>query len=122
MSEENKETAIEQIDVEEEVTPEIPEVTWTEELVIAGGGLLSFLQSLIHETSIRRITVRNSEGRVLFDVPAAVGLIAVVPPVLMYSLVALGFAVMAEYSVTIERVAKKAPETIAEESIIVTDE
>lgn len=122
MSKENKEVAIETVSVEEETDITQTEATWTEEVVIAGAGLLAFIQSLITETSIRRITIRNSEGKVLFDLPAAVGLLAVIPPVLMYSLVALGFAVMADYSVTIERVAQKEPETIAEESIIVTDE
>ena len=126
MSKKKKEKEVEEVVkevvvVEEEMVVEPEGSSWTEEVVIAGGSLLRFVESLINETAVRRITVRNNQGKVLFEIPAAVGLLAVFPPVLMYSLVALGFAVMAEYHVSIERVAPKNMQ-ITDESISVTDE
>lgn len=107
---EEKEMAL--VVVEEELVTTEP--SWTEDIVMAGEGIFGFLQQIIRESTVRRITVRNSNGRVLFDIPLAVGLVAVYPPVLMYSLLALGFAVMSDYTVSIERIGSPEEESPAE--------
>lgn len=108
-----KDPVVEEVVIEEEETTE-GGGSWTEDFEVAGSQLLEFIQQVIHETTVRRITVRNSDGRVVFDIPAAVGIAAVFPPVLMYSLVALGFAVLSDYTVSIERTAPEGDETTAE--------
>lgn len=107
-----KDPIVEEVVIEEEET--IEGGSWTEDFEVAGNQLFEFIQQVIHETTVRRITVRNSDGRIVFDIPAAVGIAAVFPPVLMYSLVALGFAVLSDYTVSIERTAPEGDETTAE--------
>lgn len=108
--EEEKEVAL--VVVEEELV--ITESSWTEDIVMAGEGIFGFIQQIVRESTVRRITVRNSNGRILFDIPLAVGLVAVYPPVFMYSLLALGFAVMSEYTVSIERIGSPEEESSTE--------
>ena len=80
--------------------------TWTEEFEVAGEELISFLQMLYKEVNVRRIMVHNREGRVLLDIPVAVGLVGFFPPLLMYTAVALGAAVLTSCTITVERVAE----------------
>lgn len=54
-----------------------------EELKLDGGQLLDAIKRLLHEGNIRRITVKNEEGKVLMEIPLTVGLVgAALLPVL----------------------------------------
>ncbi len=44
-----------------------------EEIKVAGGNLKAKLKELIHEGNVRRIVIRNPEGRTLIDIPLAAG-------------------------------------------------
>lgn|GEM_PF-286510 len=50
--------------------------TFTEELEVAGDQLVSKVRELIQRGNIRRLIIRNSEGRVYLEVPLTVGVVA----------------------------------------------
>jgi len=47
----------------------------TEEFQVDGDALLSRLRELIHEGNIRRITIKNEEGKALMDIPLTFGVV-----------------------------------------------
>ena len=59
----------------------------TEEFQVNGDQLIAKIKELLHEGNIRRISIRNEEGRTLFDIPLTVG---VVGAILVPQLAALG--------------------------------
>ncbi len=98
---------VEEVILEEEMngedSAETSENSWTEEFEVAGEELLSFLQMLYKEVNVRRIMVHSRDGRTLLDIPVAVGLVGFFPPLLMYTAVALGAAVLTNCTITVER-------------------
>ena len=110
MSEEMKE----KIDVEEDtVSDETSEgKDWKEEFTVAGEELVGFVKTLIHETSVRRIIVKNESRRIHFEIPLAMGLagIALLP---VYSALALIAALVAACTILVER-AENEPEAASE--------
>jgi hypothetical protein len=48
-----------------------------EEFSVAGEDLVDRVKELIHEGNIRRVLIKNEEGRVLIDIPLTVGVIGV---------------------------------------------
>ncbi len=53
----------------------------TEEFRVSGEGLLAKVKDLVHEGNIRRIAIRNEEGRTLIDIPLTLGVVgAMVAP------------------------------------------
>ena len=102
----------EEVHIDEQEQETTAERKWTEEISMAGESVLGFIQMLYRESNVRRITVRNAEGRVLLDIPVLVGAVAFYPPLLLYSALAFGAAIFANCSVRIERaeeVSEKAP-------------
>ena len=79
------------------------ERTRTEEFTIDGEQLVATVKSLIHQGNIRRITVKNREGRTLIEIPVTVG---VVGALLLPTVAALGTiaALVTECSIVIERI------------------
>lgn len=49
------------------------ENTWTEKIDIASSEALASIKSLIREGNVRRVTIKNSNGRVLLSVPVTAG-------------------------------------------------
>jgi hypothetical protein len=81
----------------------MPEDRRTEEVTISGEKLISTVKELVHQGNIRRITIKNREGRVLIEVPLTLG---VVGTLLLPTLAALGAiaALVTECSIVIERI------------------
>jgi hypothetical protein len=77
--------------------------TRTEELTIRGEELIATVKELVHQGNIRRITIKNREGRVLIEVPLSLG---VVGALLLPTLAALGAlaAIVSECTMVVERV------------------
>jgi hypothetical protein len=46
-----------------------------EEFTISGDALVSKIKELIHQGNIRRIILKNEEGRVLIEIPLTVGVV-----------------------------------------------
>jgi len=98
----------ENIDVEEDtVSEESAEGTnWKEEFTVAGEELVGFVKTLIHETSVRRIIIKNEPKHIHFEVPLAMGLagIALLP---VYAALALIAALVADCTIMVERFEKQ---------------
>ena len=77
--------------------------TRTEELKITGEELVATVKELVRQGNIRRVTVRNREGKTLVEIPLTLG---VVGTLLIPTLAALGAvaALVAECSIVVERV------------------
>lgn len=73
-----------------------------EEFKVDGEDLLKKVKSLIAEGNIRRISIRNKEGKHVLDIPLTVG---VVGAVLVPTLAAVGAvaALLTECTVVVER-------------------
>jgi hypothetical protein len=79
-----------------------------EELKIAGHELKDAVKKLLHEGNVRRVVVKNGEGRVLLDMPLAAGLAgALFMPVL--TAIAGIVALAKEFTVVIERESDSKP-------------
>jgi hypothetical protein len=50
----------------------------TFEYRVSGGDLLGTIKKLIHEGNVRRITIKNEEGKTLIEVPLTLGVIGTV--------------------------------------------
>ncbi|HXD23043.1 MAG TPA: DUF4342 domain-containing protein [Gemmatimonadaceae bacterium] len=73
-----------------------------EEIKVAAGDLVDTVKKLAHEGNVRRIIVRNGEGRTLVDMPLTAGVAGVV---LMpfFAMVAGFVALFKEFTVVVER-------------------
>ncbi len=50
--------------------------TWTEEIEIAGGQLIERVKALIAEGNVREVRVKAAGGKVIFEMPLTVGVLA----------------------------------------------
>jgi len=75
----------------------------TEELRVSGEELLAKCKELAHEGNVRRIAIKNEEGKPLIDIPLTVG---VVGAVLAPQLVAIGAiaAMVTHCTIVVEKV------------------
>ena len=74
----------------------------TEEHKVSGEGLVARVKELIREGNVRRIIIKNDEGRSIMEIPLTLGVVgAVMIPVF----VALGAiaALAAHYTVVVEK-------------------
>ena len=74
----------------------------TEEFVVTGEKLVSVVKDLVHQGNIRRITVKNKEGKSLIEIPLTFGVVGVL---LLPTLAALGAvaALVTECQIVVER-------------------
>lgn len=89
-------------------TPETKQDTKTnvEEFSISGDSLVPKIKELIHQGNIRRITIKNEEGKTLIEIPLTVGLVGgVIGATLFPVIAALGAigAMVAHLTIAIER-------------------
>jgi len=75
----------------------------TEEFAISGEKLVSTVKRLVHQGNIRRITIKNKEGKSLIELPLTVG---VVGALLLPTLAAIGAiaALVTECTIVVEKV------------------
>ncbi len=78
------------------------EQTRTEELKVSGAALKGKLKEIIREGNVRRIVVRNPEGRTILDVPIAAGLVGawLLP---FWATIGSLVALAASYTIVVER-------------------
>lgn len=50
----------------------------TEEHKISGRNLLDRVKQIVHEGNVRRITIKNAEGKSLLEIPLTIGVVGVV--------------------------------------------
>lgn len=64
-------------DNDNQITPkESPARTFNEELEVAGNQLVERVKELLEQGNIRRLIIRNSEGRTLLEIPLTFGAVA----------------------------------------------
>ena len=74
----------------------------TEEIKVTGGALMAKLKELIREGNVRRIILKNPEGRVLLDMPLNAGIAGAA--LLLLGAAVGGILVLAtDYSILVER-------------------
>ena len=73
-----------------------------EHIKVAAGDLVDTVKKLAHEGNVRRIIVRNAEGRTLVEMPLSAGVAGVI---LMpfFAMVAGFVALFKEFTVVVER-------------------
>jgi len=69
---------------------------------VAGGNLKAKLKELIHEGNVRRIVIRNPQGRTLLDLPLAAGVAgaALLP---FWAAIGTIAALATDYTIGVER-------------------
>jgi hypothetical protein len=74
----------------------------TEELKVKGDALLSKVREIVHEGNVRRIFIKDSEGKTLIEVPLTVGVVGVLVAPVAAAIGAIA-ALAADYSIVVER-------------------
>lgn len=52
--------------------------SYTEEFRVSGESVLAKVKELVHEGNVRRITIKNDDGRTLIEIPLTLGVIGTV--------------------------------------------
>jgi len=93
------------IPVADHKCPQREEKVCKEEFTIGGEKLVSTIKKLVKERNIRRITVKNQEGKTLIEIPLTFG---VVGALFLPTLAAIGAiaALVTECTIVMEKVEK----------------
>jgi len=80
----------------------VDEAKRTEELTISGEKLVATVKELVHQGNIRRILVKNRDGKSLIEIPLSIGVVGIL---LLPTLAALGAiaALVTECTLVVER-------------------
>ena len=54
------------------------DATRAEEYTVTGDGLIAKIKELVHEGNIRRVIIKNEEGRTLIEVPLTLGVVGAI--------------------------------------------
>jgi CBS domain-containing protein len=74
-----------------------------EEYVVTGDSLIAKVKELVHEGNIRRIAIKNEEGKILIEIPLTWGVVGIL---LAPSLAAIGTiaALVTDCTILVEKV------------------
>jgi hypothetical protein len=82
------------------------EKTWTEEVHTTGEELVGKVKELVREGNIRRLIIKNEEGKTLIEIPLTLGVVgAVLLPV--WAAVGAVAALVADCTIVVEKVAEE---------------
>jgi hypothetical protein len=74
-----------------------------EQFRVTGDAVITTLKDLLHEGNIRRITLKNDEGKILFEIPLTAGVVgAVLFPV--WAAIGAVAALAANWIIVVEKV------------------
>ena len=84
------------------MSEEVQTETRTEEHKVRGDNLVSKVKEIIHEGNVRRISIRNEDGKELIEIPLSIG---VVGTLLLPAWAAIGAiaALVTNCSIVVER-------------------
>jgi hypothetical protein len=81
----------------------------TEEYQVRGEDLIAEIKKVVHEGNIRRIIIKNEEGKPLIEIPLTLGVIgAVLLPV--WAAIGAIAALAARFTLVVERVDEESPD------------
>ena len=92
------------------------EGTVTEEFHVSGEAVVSKIKELVREGNIRRITIKNDEGRTLIEIPLTIGLIGTVLLPVWAAIGAIA-ALVANLTIAVERRSDLDKDTAGPEAI-----
>lgn len=75
----------------------------TSEFRVRGDNLIGRIKEIIHEGNVRRITIKNDEGRTLLEIPLTIGVVGAVLAPVWAALGALA-ALAADLRIVVEKV------------------
>ncbi|KYK29811.1 hypothetical protein AYK20_00115 [Thermoplasmatales archaeon SG8-52-1] len=74
----------------------------TEEFIVSSDDLVKTVKKLLHEGNVRRIIIKDENGKILLDLPATVGLIGAVIAPWLAALGVIG-AIATKCTIVVER-------------------
>jgi Flp pilus assembly pilin Flp len=74
----------------------------TEEFKLEGSEIISKIHELIHEGNIRRIIIKNEEGKTLIEIPLLIGLVGAALAPVLAAVGAIG-ALVAKLTIIVEK-------------------
>ena len=80
----------------------------TEEFKLNGGEIINKIKELIHEGNIRRIILKNEEGRTFIEIPLTVGLVGVALAPILAAVGAIA-ALVSKMTLVVEKVDESKP-------------
>jgi hypothetical protein len=84
----------------------------SEEFQVTGDALVAKIKELIHEGNVRRITLKNEEGKTLIEIPLTIGVVgAVLLPV--WAAIGAIAALAVKLTIVLEKVEPAPPEAEA---------
>ena len=75
----------------------------TEEFQVSGDALVAKIKELLHEGNIRRLIIKNEEGRILIDIPLTIGVVGVLVAPQLAAIGAIA-ALITHGSIVVEKV------------------
>jgi hypothetical protein len=75
---------------------------WTEDFKVKGDALLGKVKEIVHQGNVRRIIIKDGEGKTLIEVPLTVGVVGVLVAPVAAAIGAIA-ALAADYSIQVER-------------------
>lgn len=79
------------------------ERTWTEEFKLSGSEIINKIKELIHAGNVRRIILKDEEGKTFLEIPLTIGLVgAVVAPV--WAAIGAIAALVSKLTIVVEKV------------------
>ena len=75
----------------------------TEEFQVSGDSLVAKVKEIVHEGNIRRITIRNEEGKDLIEIPLTLGVVGALLLPVMAAIGAIA-ALVADCTIIVEKV------------------
>lgn len=73
-----------------------------EEFEVAGEDLVEKVKELIHEGNVRRLIIRNQDGKTVFEIPVTIGVIGAVLVPILAAIGAIATLAM-KYTIVVER-------------------
>jgi len=92
------------------------EHVWREELNISGSSLVSTIKELIHEGDIRRIIIKDEQGKTLVEIPLLIGAVVALALPVVAAIGAIG-AIANHLTIVIEREASNHEDSTEEACI-----
>lgn len=81
------------------------EKVWTEEFMVKGDELVAKVKEIVHEGNVRRITIKNEEGKTLVEIPLTLGVIGALLLPVWAALGAIA-ALVADCTISVEKAAE----------------
>lgn len=79
--------------------------TWTEEFRVSGGEIINKIKEIIHEGNVRRIILKDEEGKTFLEIPLTIGVVGAVFAPLLAAIGAIA-ALVSNLTILVEKVEK----------------